>query len=215
MHQDSKWDGLLDIEAPSEPAPHRPRGRAAVCVLIAAACLLACASWWIWSTAAPMRPPAATPTGHASTSPDPTSAAPTPEPTHVTSATPTPLPSPTVDVFEPARDIARTWIERFYVERTQGTTWTQISQRLTPLQTWAMGAYMAEHPDTQAAPLGIHHVQVAYSDETADAEHSTTWSATATITLDTGAQVRARITVIPDPDTVDGGWKVDQWQVLP
>jgi len=70
-------------------------------------------------------------------------------------------------------------------------------------------------PDAVAAALNIHRVRVAYSDETADAEHPTTWSATATITLDTGQQVSARITVIPDPDTVDGGWKVDQWKVLP
>ncbi len=154
------------------------------------------------------------PTDHA-TNLNPTPATPTPAPTRVTSATPTPTPSQTVDVFAPARDTARTWIERFYIERTEATTWTQIAQRLTPLQTWAMGAYMAEHPEAQAAPLDIHHVQVAYSDETADAEHPTIWSATATITLDTGQQVSARITVIPDPDTVDGGWKVDQWKVLP
>ena len=32
--------------------------------------------------------------------------------------------------------------------------------------------------------------------------------------LDDGEHVRARITVIPDPDTVDGGWKVDEWKVL-
>ena len=215
MHPESKWDGLLDIDEPSEPTPHRPRGRAAVCALIAAACLLACASWWMWSTAVPGAPSAESPTVHATTSPDPTPATPIPAPTRVTSATPTPTPSQTVDVFAPARDTARTWIERFYIERTEGMTWTQIAQRLTPLQTWAMGAYMAEHPDVQAAPLNIHHVQVAYSDETADAEHPTTWSATAMITLDTGQQVHARIAVIPDPDTVDGGWKVDQWQVLP
>lgn len=214
MHQESKWDGLLNIEEPNEPAPHRPRGYAAICALIAAMSLLAGVMWWIWSMPAPTRPPVATPTDHA-TNLNPTPATPTPAPTRVTSATPTPTHSQTVDVFAPARDTARTWIERFYIERTEATTWTQIAQRLTPLQTWAMGAYMAEHPETQAAPLNIHHVQVAYSDETADAEHPTTWSATATITLDTGQQVSARITVIPDPDTVDGGWKVDQWKVLP
>lgn len=214
MHQENKWEGLLDIDEPNEPAPHRPHGRAAVCALIAAACLLACVSWWMWTRAAPTPLPTATPTGPASTSQDPAPDTPTPASTRATSATPTPTPSPTVDVFVPARDTARSWIERFYIER-EGTTWTQIAQRLTSLQTWAMGAYMAEHPDAQVAPLNIHHVDVAYSDETADVEHPTTWSATATITLDTGAQVRARITVIPDPDTVEGGWKVDQWQVLP
>ncbi len=125
-----------------------------------------------------------------------------------------PTPTPTADVFAPARDTARTWIERFYVERTEATTWTQIAQRLAPYQTWAMGVYLAERPEVQAAPLNVHRVEVAYSDETADVEHPTAWSATATITLDDGEHVRARITVIPDPDTVDGGWKVDEWKVL-
>ena len=135
-----------------------------------------------------------------------------PEPAPATSTMPTP--TPTADVFAPARDTARTWIERFYVERTEATTWAQIAQRLAPYQTWAMGVYLAERPEAQAAPLNVHRVEVAYSDETADAEHPTAWGATATITLDDGEHVRARITVIPDPDTVDGGWKVDEWKVL-
>ena len=65
MHQESKWDGLLDIEEPSESAPHRPSGYAAICALIAAMSLLAGVVWWIWSMPAPTRPPAATPTDHA------------------------------------------------------------------------------------------------------------------------------------------------------
>lgn len=87
MHQESKWDGLLDIEEPSEPSPHRPRGRASICALIAAMSLLAGVVWWIWSMPAPTRPPAAMPTDHA-TNLNPTPATPTPAPTHVTSAPP-------------------------------------------------------------------------------------------------------------------------------
>lgn len=195
MRQASKWDGLLDIDEPDTPAPSRShRHAAAVSALIVAACLLASVSWWIWTQIAPA------------------TTAQTPEPAPTTSTMPTP--TPTADVFAPARDTARTWIERFYVERTEATTWTQITQRLTPYQTWAMGVYLAERPEAQAAPLNVHRVEVTYSDETDDAEHPTAWSATATITLDDGEHVRARITVIPDPDTVDGGWKVDEWKVL-
>ena len=195
MRQASKWDGLLDIDEPDTPAPSRShRHAAAVSALIVAACLLASVSWWIWTQIAPA------------------TTAQTPEPAPTTSTMPTP--TPTADVFAPARDTARTWIERFYVERTEATTWVQIAQRLAPYQTWAMGVYLAERPEVQAAPLNVHRVEVAYSDETADVEHPTAWSATATITLDDGEHVRARITVIPDPDTVDGGWKVDEWKVL-
>ena len=195
MRQASKWDGLLDIDEPDTPAPSRShRHAAAVSALIVAACLLASVSWWIWTQIVPA------------------TTAQMPEPAPATSTMPTP--TPTADVFAPARDTARTWIERFYVERTEATTWAQIAQRLAPYQTWAMGVYLAERPEAQAAPLNVHRVEVAYSDETADAEHPTAWSATATITLDDGEHVRARITVIPDPDTVDGGWKVDEWKVL-
>ena len=195
MRQASKWDGLLDIDEPDTPAPSRSHRRAAaVSALIVAACLLASVSWWIWTQIAPA------------------TTAQTPEPAPATSTMPTP--TPTADVFAPARDTARTWIERFYVERTEATTWAQIAQRLAPYQTWAIGVYLAERPEAQAAPLNVHRVEVTYSDETADAEHPTAWSATATITLDDGEHVRARITVIPDPDTVEGGWKVDEWKVL-
>lgn len=195
MRQASKWDGLLDIDEPDTPAPSRShRHAAAVSALIVAVCLLASVSWWIWTQIAPAT----------------TAQTPEPAPTTSTMTTPT----PTADVFAPARDTARTWIERFYVERTEATTWAQIAQRLAPYQTWAMGVYLAERPEAQAAPLNVHRVEVAYSDETADVEHPTAWSATATITLDDGENVRARITVIPDPDTVDGGWKVDEWKVL-
>ena len=210
MRQASKWDGLLDIDEPDTPAPSRShRHAAAVSALIVAACLLASVSWWIWTQIAPATT-AQTPEP-APTTPAPVSTtAQTPEPAPTTSTMPTP--TPTADVFAPARDTARTWIERFYVERTEATTWTQITQRLTPYQTWAMGVYLAERPEAQAAPLNVHRVEVTYSDETDDAEHPTAWSATATI--DDGEHVRARITVIPDPDTVDGGWKVDEWKVL-
>lgn len=212
MRQASKWDGLLDIDEPDTPAPSRSyRHAAAVSALIVAACLLASISWWIWTQTVPAT--TAQTQESAPTMPAPVSTtAQTQESAPATSTIPTP--TPTADVFAPARETARTWIERFYVERTEATTWTQITQRLAPYQTWAMGVYLAERPEVQAAPLNVHRVEVAYSDETADVEHPTAWSATATITLDDGEHVQARITVIPDPDTVEGGWKVDEWKVL-
>ena len=131
-----------------------------------------------------------------------------------------PTPTPTADVFAPARDTARTWIERFYVERTEATTWAQIAQRLAPYQTWAMGVYLAERPEAQAAPLNVHRVEVAYTAARRPPEAPPRQARLERIDgragdpLDDGEHVRARITVIPDPDTVDGGWKVDEWKVL-
>lgn len=198
-----KWSGLLDV--PEPPQAPRPSRAPSIALAIAGALIAAALAWAAWPAPAPPEPHAeATRAAPATTAPPPP-AAPASAPT--TAAAP--------DVFEPARKTAHSWITRFYTNRAPTTTWKQVDERLAPLQTWALGVQLAERPDLQDAPTGTAVTAVTYSDETADPHHPTSWTATATIALDNTTTARARITVVPDPDTVDGGWKVDEWTPQP
>lgn len=201
----TKWAGLLDV--PEPPPLPRPSRAPLIALAIAGALIAAALAWAAWPARTPPEPRAEAPSAAPTTTAPPPSPPPAPATTQTTAAAP--------DVFEPARQAAHSWITRFYTNRTPTTTWKQVDERLAPLQTWALGVQLAERPDLQDAPTGTAVTAVTYSDETADPHHPTSWTATATIALDNTTTARARITVVPDPDTVDGGWKVDEWTPQP
>ena len=65
-----------------------------------------------------------------------------------------------------------------------------------------------EAAQTSGVVYGARVTAITYTDETADADHPTTWSATAAYTRSDGTTGTGRITLVPRR----GGWQVDQWE---
>lgn len=208
-----KWDGLLDEDTPQPPGP--PPRRRAPAILAAAAlaatAVAAGAHAIHWAQGPdPTTGPSSSPAQQPSTTalPHPGASAPTasaPDPT-----APSPTTQAGTDVFAPARRAADAWLHAYMDDRKEGAPWTTTSARLVETTTRELMVYMVNVPDAQSAGVvwGTTVTAVSYTDETADADHPTTWSAMVAYTRSDGTTGTGRITLVPRR----GGWQTDQWE---
>lgn len=203
-----KWDGLLDEGTPETPEPRhntaqerrRPGAQynwsriflALATIILAAGVII----WW-WTR---------TPSGDTTSPQTPATATvePTSQPTwsYVEEATPDPQ----------ARDEAASTVTEFihaFCERENSGDWWDTDEAIKDLTSEQLRYEFTEY--TELATDGIKDgetvTEVAYTN--VDDQPVGYWSATATITMDTGRTITAEISA----QAVENGWHITEWEV--
>lgn len=203
-----KWDGLLDEGSPETPESRHnasqerrrpaaqynwPRiGLALATIILAAGVII----WW-WTR---------TPSGDTTSPQTPvtTTVEPTSRPTwsYVEEATPDPQ----------SRDEAASTVTEFihaFCQREEGADWWDTDEAIKDLTSDQLRYEFTEYDELANDGIkdGETVTEVAYAN--VDDQLVGYWSATATITMDTGRTITAEISA----QAVENGWHITEWEV--